>query len=195
MTCRICLDEGDLIQPCDCTGTTAYVHEECLLKWLAVSDRKDCEICKFEYEIVEVIEKKKVCCKSKLFSNTPDTSAAVILIGLFGLFIIMFSTTYWGTDAETIFIYGNLFQIIMLILLYPHINIREVAFFWKCCSSGCLLLSSIVSNEWDFFYCEILFTAILGLHVIAHLKMYEKQSIRYINIVDRSTNVETVQGP
>ena len=48
MTCRICLDEGDLIQPCNCTGTTAYVHEECLMKWLNISDRRDCEICKFD---------------------------------------------------------------------------------------------------------------------------------------------------
>ena len=44
MTCRICLDEGDLISPCLCTGTAAYVHEECLLKWLNMSGRTDCEI-------------------------------------------------------------------------------------------------------------------------------------------------------
>lgn len=195
MTCRICLDEGDLIQPCDCTGTTAYVHEECLLKWLAISDRNDCEICKFEYEIVEVVEKKNVCCTTNIFSDSPDTTAAVVTIGLIGHFVIMFMTSYWGTSTETIFIYGNLLQAIMLILLQPHIKLREVYFFWKCCSSGCLILSSIVTKDWDFFYCELLLTVILGLHMIVHLKMYEKQTVQYINIIDRSTNGEAVQGP
>ena len=195
MTCRICLDEGDLIQPCNCTGTTAFVHEECLLKWLAISNRRDCEICKFEYEIVEVEEKKKVCCTTQIFSERSDTTAAVLTVGLIGHFIIMFMTTYWGTSTESIFIYGNLLQVIMLILLQPHIHVREVYFFWKCCSSGCLLLSSIVSKDWDFFYCELLFTGVIGMHMCAHMNMHEKQTVHYINIIDRSTNDEAVQGP
>ena len=30
---------------CKCSGTTALVHEKCLLKWIQVSKNKDCEIC------------------------------------------------------------------------------------------------------------------------------------------------------
>ena len=54
MTCRICLDDeklDDLIQPCNCN--TALVHKECLLQWLRVSGHTACEICTFEYDIVE----------------------------------------------------------------------------------------------------------------------------------------------
>lgn len=56
-TCWICLssdDAHDFIQPCDCRGTTQYVHESCLLTWLSQSRREmngrfTCPICKFQY--------------------------------------------------------------------------------------------------------------------------------------------------
>ncbi len=192
MTCRICLEEGDLIQPCNCTGTTAYVHEECLMKWLTISDRRDCEICKFEYEIIEVEEEIKVGCTVNVLSKNSDATVVVLVIGLLGHFTIMLLTAYWGTSTESIFIYGNLLQAVMLILLQPHIKIREVYFFWKCCSLSCLVLSSITSDNWDFFYCELLFTAMLGINMCTHPNMHEKQTVQYINIVDRSLNDETV---
>lgn len=46
--CRICLDsvdEGDLIAPCKCSGSTKYAHESCLLKWFFKSSKKTCEVC------------------------------------------------------------------------------------------------------------------------------------------------------
>lgn len=195
MTCRICLDEGDLIQPCNCTGTTAYVHEECLIKWLTISDRRDCEICKFEYEIIEVEEEKKVGCTVNVFSKNSDATAIVLTVGILGHFTIMLLTTYWGTSTKSIFIYGNLLQAVMLILLQPHIKIREVYFFWKCCSLVCLVLSSITTDDWIPPGCELLFTAMLGINMCIHPNMHEKQTVQYINIVDRSSNDETVQGP
>lgn len=49
-TCRICLEAtGDgnetLIRPCRCTGTTAFVHNSCLTKWLRFSGHDHCEVC------------------------------------------------------------------------------------------------------------------------------------------------------
>lgn len=195
MTCRICLDEGDLIQPCNCTGTTAYVHEECLIKWLAVSNRTDCEICKFEYEFVEKEEEVTVYCPRWTFATSADATAAVISIGLIGHFVIMFFTSYWGTTTEDMFVYGNLLQGVMLVLLHPKIRPREVIVFWKCCSSMCLLFASVVQKEWRFLSFEIIATCILALHTYAHLIHEHKQMVRYINIEDRSLNDETVQGP
>lgn len=46
--CRICLDnvdEGDLIAPCKCSGSTKYAHESCMLKWFFKSSKKSCEVC------------------------------------------------------------------------------------------------------------------------------------------------------
>lgn len=47
--CRICYEDGEMVSPCKCSGTTGHVHKECLLKWLYISRRTDCEICHFVY--------------------------------------------------------------------------------------------------------------------------------------------------
>ncbi|CAB3397719.1 unnamed protein product [Caenorhabditis bovis] len=48
--CRICqMDSGDMVRPCDCAGTMGDVHQECLSKWVNMSHKKACEICKSEY--------------------------------------------------------------------------------------------------------------------------------------------------
>ncbi|CAO4380545.1 unnamed protein product [Caenorhabditis nigoni] len=48
--CRICqMHEGEMVRPCDCAGTMGDVHEECLTKWVNMSHKKSCEICKSEY--------------------------------------------------------------------------------------------------------------------------------------------------
>lgn len=52
MTCRICYsDEGGLISVCECSGTSAFVHEECIRKWIRISKRSECEICLAPYTI------------------------------------------------------------------------------------------------------------------------------------------------
>ena len=54
--CRICMgDEGALFIPCQCTGSMAYVHPECLAEWrrTAANSRAfyACEQCGTEYKI------------------------------------------------------------------------------------------------------------------------------------------------
>lgn len=194
MTCRICLEEGDLIQPCNCTGTTAYVHEECLLKWLTTSNRSDCEICKYEYEYIDVEEKVKGCCPRWAFADSEHTVLLVMMLG-FAHFIVMFFMSYWDTTAENMFYYCNVTQGLLLCVLYPNIRPREVIVFWKCCSSMCLLFASIVQDEWNFFLFESLATLLLGLHTHVYLTSEYKQMVRYINIEDRSSNDEAVSRP
>ena len=57
--CKICFEvyetklTGNLINPCKCTGTVRYIHEECLKTW-QVSQKKDikqaeCELCHTKY--------------------------------------------------------------------------------------------------------------------------------------------------
>ena len=47
LECRICHDaEGqDLISPCHCAGTSKWVHESCIIKWIRHTKTKQCEIC------------------------------------------------------------------------------------------------------------------------------------------------------
>jgi len=59
--CKICFENtetktsGNLINPCKCTGTVRYIHEECLKTW-QVSQNKDiknaqCELCHSNYSM------------------------------------------------------------------------------------------------------------------------------------------------
>ena len=59
--CKICFENienkktGKLINPCKCTGTVRYIHEECLKTW-QVSQKKDiknaeCELCHCKYSM------------------------------------------------------------------------------------------------------------------------------------------------
>jgi hypothetical protein len=64
--CRYCLDFGnqaDIIMPCNCIGTSMWVHRECLNKWRSsthIGDRFDrCEICLANYEYEPYEETKR----------------------------------------------------------------------------------------------------------------------------------------
>jgi len=65
MTCRICLEPGDLISVCNCDGTSKWVHEECIKKWVSIRRKNTCEICHGEYTLdslkpmVDEVSKKK----------------------------------------------------------------------------------------------------------------------------------------
>ena len=54
--CRICLDNDnpdDIISPCLCSGSSAYVHRKCLNDWRSATIHgkgfKFCYLCQFEY--------------------------------------------------------------------------------------------------------------------------------------------------
>ena len=64
-TCRICYEPCEQTSPCKCTGSMKYVHQECLDKWIRISGRRTCELCRepfddqnlyhFEYAIQALI--------------------------------------------------------------------------------------------------------------------------------------------
>jgi len=62
-TCRICFEtetadsqdaQNPLICPCHCSGSSKYVHRQCLQQWRATNHRADayyqCEVCKYRCE-------------------------------------------------------------------------------------------------------------------------------------------------
>jgi E3 ubiquitin-protein ligase MARCH6 len=57
-TCRICRSEGSpdepLFYPCKCSGSIKFVHQECLLEWLAHSHKKHCELCKTPFRFTKL---------------------------------------------------------------------------------------------------------------------------------------------
>lgn len=56
--CWICYDpshDSDLINPCKCKGDVAFVHHECLRRWLKAEENKKCSVCNYEYQITQDI--------------------------------------------------------------------------------------------------------------------------------------------
>lgn len=50
--CRICHEgsqSGELLSPCDCSGTLAMVHQSCLEHWLTASNSSHCELCQHQF--------------------------------------------------------------------------------------------------------------------------------------------------
>jgi len=53
--CRYCLTSDTLsneplISPCQCCGTSKFVHQSCLEKWLTLRNLEACEVCKTHYK-------------------------------------------------------------------------------------------------------------------------------------------------
>ncbi|KAL1007505.1 hypothetical protein UPYG_G00087680 [Umbra pygmaea] len=52
--CRICHEGGsvgELLSPCECSGTLAMVHRACLEHWLTASHSSCCELCHHQYSL------------------------------------------------------------------------------------------------------------------------------------------------
>ena len=58
--CRICRGEGTteqpLFYPCKCSGSIRFVHQECLMEWLAHSQKKYCELCKTPFTFTKLYD-------------------------------------------------------------------------------------------------------------------------------------------
>ncbi|XP_053177962.1 E3 ubiquitin-protein ligase MARCHF3 [Scomber japonicus] len=52
--CRICHEgsgSGELLSPCECSGTLAMVHQACLEHWLTASNSSHCELCHHHFTL------------------------------------------------------------------------------------------------------------------------------------------------
>jgi E3 ubiquitin-protein ligase DOA10 len=74
--CRVCRSgsspSSPLYSPCLCRGSIEYVHQDCLLHWLQLKNKKKCELCAFEFQF------------SPIYSSDAPASASLfdVLIGL-----------------------------------------------------------------------------------------------------------------
>lgn len=59
--CRICrgeaLPDQPLFYPCKCSGSIRFVHQDCLMQWLAHSKKKYCELCKTPFRFTKLYDK------------------------------------------------------------------------------------------------------------------------------------------
>lgn len=90
-TCRICLEDDKptyLISPCSCSGTSAFVHRDCLDQWRTCDYRKDafykCSECGTEYQFENANEEKM----SKMIENHCKFGVMIVLEVLFYALIV-----------------------------------------------------------------------------------------------------------
>ena len=58
--CRICREENNnLIECCQCIGSVAWVHFDCLKHWIQKSGRIKCDLCRQEYKGITITLKHK----------------------------------------------------------------------------------------------------------------------------------------
>jgi hypothetical protein len=61
--CNICreeeIDVNRLMRPCDCSGTVAYVHFDCLKLWVETRGFDVCGVCKKSYSGLDLVKKSR----------------------------------------------------------------------------------------------------------------------------------------
>ena len=125
--CRICLEEEivggcALISPCDCAGTSGFVHRNCLDQWRTAEQRTDalthCSECRFKYKLrttggAEELAANRVRYRRRV---ARDTGAALIVLlcavaGLCGAWAVLdayglvrgrFVPAAWGSAGAAV---------------------------------------------------------------------------------------------
>jgi len=92
-TCRICLEEDQtekLFSPCRCSGSSKYVHIDCLNEWRATSNNPEafnrCFTCNYTYQ-TKVTEKELGCC-GKFNFGQPKYYCGFYLINFLSIFVL-----------------------------------------------------------------------------------------------------------
>lgn len=100
--CRICLESdeiGNLISPCNCRGSSQWVHTECLNEWrntnINTRSNRQCEICLFNY-IISSAERKETFIISIHDYKYPffEFFLSMFITFIFGNLIIFIDSNY-----------------------------------------------------------------------------------------------------
>ena len=136
MDCRICLESNNqetMISPCRCSGTSRWVHRECIERWIQecenIQARKKCMEChhQYEYEYTEdtkLIERFKIFKEN--FSIIANLSGSVVVVFAFLIF------TMDGPDEDTHFIQTIYLQVVYFVWLLINLVIEFLALYYSC---------------------------------------------------------------
>lgn len=161
MTCRICLENGG-DRFCKCDGTSALIHENCLLKWMQVSNKTQCEICHTPYTFVEMKVFKPTCYDS--FSPSKDWNTNIIIF-IPSFLIVMVTTTCEIILNEFVLgvITTNIALLILLMITFDEAKSSCVGSMVSLFSLTCLALQR--HNTRDFNIALIIQSVISGIFI------------------------------
>ena len=161
VSCRICLEPGgNMLQPCDCSGSSANIHKDCLVKWLKMSKRTSCEICLYEYLIVQKDPPKE--CRG-FFSDEFEIEKMVIFVGFCCMIPICPLAYYIGLTVLDIYFIANTIWVASVVSVLRRVRIMPTLTFWKFCLTISCIIVSFQSAIWDLviFDCGLLIVLIL----------------------------------
>jgi len=137
--CYICYENsGNIIFPCKCTGTNRGVHRKCLNKWLEISKKDECQVCKYKYKYnFRYNPSFKRFCNSCIdfsnleFSNNINIFFFIIVILSIYLFLIVIMLSVMDNPRSDIIVpvFSSLaiFKILVLRIFDKSLNILKVA--------------------------------------------------------------------
>ena len=189
-TCHICLEEGELIQPCKCSGTSAHVHALCLQRWLEVSDRTSCEICKHEFDMEELQETECQVLPAFRLSEKKSTRNLLVVVGFVTFFLLTSFALITDEGFLEVFVLVNGMQMLLLFcMMSDDVNAGETLFVWKLMSSLAFAMVVFLSELNPIAELEWIMTACVGAIVYCKLAT-QKQTYRVLYL-DYINQVET----
>lgn len=177
MQCRICLDESDqeeLISPCQCRGSAAFIHRRCLLQHIDHYPDGICRVCKTSfYRSTSISETVIVCFLVSFFTSIVTQSqlslavrgvlilAAIASVGMYSMFR-MFDTT---------FAFQFLFLSVIPLIIGDASSIMMYLGFWILCT-GIFLLLTYIPIHAIFTFLIVLFVSLyLGMFLLSILTL------------------------
>ena len=116
LNCRICLmpvEPQHIKNYCLCSGSTGVYHKSCQLKWLVISNKEHCEVCKYKFNF-----------KKEYGINYRFILSISFTLGLIGLFIGLVVYTL----KEQIILILGLFSSLAIVTC---VNIFKTSEFYK----------------------------------------------------------------
>ncbi|KAI1697907.1 RING-variant domain-containing protein [Ditylenchus destructor] len=139
--CRICLQEEEpeeLITPCNCKGSVAYVHQGCLNSWLRISRFKECRACLVQYELMrEGLKPLSQLSLPRPISNLwPDiiTFCFTLFVIVLYTILLIVATTFWIRHGDNMFDVPSRVALksrLVILLWWSSVAIQPVAYFYS----------------------------------------------------------------
>lgn len=144
--CRICKDdesEGKLMMPCNCRGSIAYSHSQCLQKWIECKlceSALKCEICKVHYRIISRKKLKKSLLAEFIKNSSNNVVNGILLmITLVGLLIL-------GLTIRSLNSMGNKSDVVLQAMHY----VLMMMFLVSIVCIVWFYIKQMVVEEWEF---------------------------------------------
>ncbi|XP_065308166.1 E3 ubiquitin-protein ligase MARCHF2-like [Dermacentor albipictus] len=133
LVCRICYRGcGDLFAPCNCRGTMALTHKECLERWLRERDANQCSVCLARYRVRRVHAPLR-----KFFTDSSNRGdvlrMAVNLVSAAGdMVVLVFAWSYAARFLGGLGWFAYLLVVALLVFQTIFWILVECARVWTC---------------------------------------------------------------